>query len=163
MYPDHENQVDKSLISLVKSDKPGLHIRDLHGRWVPVDVDLGPQEAIVYPGLALYQATAGYVNPALLRTEFNSMQGSMYGRCSLAFKLMPKSMTSLNCSEMRAAGHGVEAQFQLPIPVDDFMQRSHPTDQLFNRHNFQSFSFPTAQDGMQHSHNVPVLGFQLAN
>jgi hypothetical protein len=87
----------------------------------------------------------------------------MYGRCSLAFKLMPKSMTSLNCSEMRAAGHGVEAQFQLPIPVDDFMQRSHPTDQLFNRHNFQSFSFPTAQDGMQHSHNVPVLGFQLAN
>jgi hypothetical protein len=64
---------------------------------------------------------------------------------------------------MRAAGHGVEAQFQLPIPVDDFMQRSHPTDQLFNRHNFQSFSFPTAQDGMQHSHNVPVLGFQLAN
>lgn len=147
MYPDHEHQVDKSLISLVKSDKPGLHIRDLHGRWVPVDVDLGPQEAIVYPGLALYQATAGYVNPALLRTEFNSMQGSMYGRCSLAFKLMPKSMTSLNCSEMRAAGHGVEAQFQLPISVDDFMQRSHPTDQLFNRHNFQSFSFPTAQDG----------------
>ncbi|KAJ6293300.1 hypothetical protein OIU78_025312 [Salix suchowensis] len=163
MYPDHEHQVDKSLISLVKSDKPGLHIRDLHGRWVLVDVDLGPQEIIVYPGLALYQATAGYVNPALLRTEFNSMQGSMYGRCSVAFKLMPKSMTSLNCSEMRAAGHGVEAQFQLPIPVDDFMQRSHPTDQLFNRHNFQSFSFPTAQDGMQHSHNVPVLVFQLAN
>jgi hypothetical protein len=42
-------------------------------------------------------------------------------------------MTSLSCSEMRAAGHGVEAQFQLPVSVDDFMQRSHPTDQLFNR------------------------------
>ncbi|WKA13207.1 hypothetical protein VitviT2T_030534 [Vitis vinifera] len=147
MFSDHEHQVDKSLITLVKSDKAGLHVRDFHGRWVLVDGDLGPQEAIVYPGLALYQATAGYVGPALHRTEISNMQGNMYGRCSLAFKLMPKSMTSLNCSEMRAAGHGVEAQFQLPVPVDDFMQRSHPTEQLFNRNNFPSFNFPTAQDG----------------
>ncbi|EEF48815.1 conserved hypothetical protein [Ricinus communis] len=147
MYPDHENQVDKSLISLVKSDKAGLHVRDFHGRWVLLDGDLGPQEVVVYPGLALYQATAGYINPALHRTEINNMQGNMYGRCSLAFKLMPKSMTSLSCSEMRAAGHGVEAQFQLPVSVDDFMQRSHPTDQLFNRNCFQSFNFPTSHDG----------------
>uniref|UniRef100_A0A5B6ZPV9 2-oxoglutarate (2OG) and Fe(II)-dependent oxygenase superfamily protein n=1 Tax=Davidia involucrata TaxID=16924 RepID=A0A5B6ZPV9_DAVIN len=147
MFSDHDHQVDKSLISLVKSDKAGLHVRDFHGRWVLVDGDLGPQEAIVYPGLALYQATAGYVSPALLRTEIDNLQGNMYGRCSLTFKLMPKSMTSLNCSEMRAAGHGVEAQFQLPVPVDDFMQRSHPTDQLFNRHNFPSFNFATAQEG----------------
>ncbi|XP_034678930.1 uncharacterized protein LOC117909148 isoform X1 [Vitis riparia] len=147
MFSDHEHQVDKSLITLVKSDKAGLHVRDFHGRWILVDGDLGPQEAIVYPGLALYQATAGYVGPALHRTEISNMQGNMYGRCSLAFKLMPKSMTSLNCSEMRAAGHGVEAQFQLPVPVDDFMQRSHPTEQLFNRNNFPSFNFPTAQDG----------------
>ncbi|GAV74871.1 hypothetical protein CFOL_v3_18351 [Cephalotus follicularis] len=147
MYPDHEHQVDKSLITLVKSDKPGLHVRDFNGHWVLVDEDLGPQEAVVYPGLALYQATAGYVNPALHRTESNNLQGNLYGRCSLAFKLMPKSMASLSCSEMRAAGHGVEAQFQLPVPVDDFMQRSHPTDQLFNRQNIQSFNFPTAQDG----------------
>ncbi|KAM7519571.1 hypothetical protein LguiB_018533 [Lonicera macranthoides] len=147
MFTDHEHHVDKSLISLIKSDKAGLHVRDFHGRWVLVDGDLGPQEAIIYPGLALYQATAGYVTPALYRTDIGNLQGNMYGRCSLAFKLMPKSMTSLNCSEMRAAGHGVEAQFQLPVPVDDFMQRSHPTDQLFNRHNFPSFNFPTAQDG----------------
>ncbi|XP_015571223.2 uncharacterized protein LOC8272631 isoform X2 [Ricinus communis] len=147
MYPDHENQVDKSLISLVKSDKAGLHVRDFHGRWVLLDGDLGPQEVVVYPGLALYQATAGYINPALHRTEINNMQGNMHGRCSLAFKLMPKSMTSLSCSEMRAAGHGVEAQFQLPVSVDDFMQRSHPTDQLFNRNCFQSFNFPTSHDG----------------
>ncbi|GMP64773.1 hypothetical protein CsSME_00025893 [Camellia sinensis var. sinensis] len=119
MFSEHEQQVDKSLISVVKSDKAGLHIRDFHGRWVLVDEDLGPQEAIVYPGLALYQATAGYVSPALHRTEI----------------------------EMRAAGHDVEAQFQLPVPVDDFMQRSHPTDQLFNRQSFPSFNFPAAQDG----------------
>ncbi|MBA0606213.1 hypothetical protein Godav_018718 [Gossypium davidsonii] len=147
MFHDHDHQVDKSLISVVKSDKAGLHVRDFHGRWFLVDGDLGPQEAVVYPGLALYQATAGYVNPALHRTEINNIPGNMYGRCSLVFKLMPKSMTSLSCSEMRAAGHGVEAQFQIPVPVDDFMQRSHPTDQLFNRNTFQSFSFPTAQDG----------------
>ncbi|XP_039066476.1 uncharacterized protein LOC120212127 [Hibiscus syriacus] len=147
MFPDHEHQVDKSLISIVKPDKAGFHVRDFHGQWILVDWDLGPQEAVVYPGLALYQATAGYVNPGLHQTENNNMPGNIYGRCSLVFKLMPKSMTSLSCSEMRAAGHGVEAQFQLPIPVDDFMQRSHPTDQLFNRNAFQSFSFPTVQDG----------------
>ncbi|XP_077244538.1 2-oxoglutarate (2OG) and Fe(II)-dependent oxygenase superfamily protein isoform X4 [Tasmannia lanceolata] len=147
MYPEHEHQVDKSLITLVKSDKAGLHIRDCHGRWILVDGDLGPQEAIVYPGLALYQKTAGYVMPALHRTEAGNMPGNMYGRCSFAFKLMPRSMASLSCSEMRAAGHGVEAQFQLPIPVDDFMQRSHPTDQLFTRHSFPSYAFPAAQDG----------------
>ncbi|KAK8648207.1 hypothetical protein V6N13_128968 [Hibiscus sabdariffa] len=147
IFPDHEHQVDKSLISVIKSDKVGLHVRDFHGRWFIVDGDLGPQEAVVYPGLALYQATAGYVNPALHRTEISNIPDNMYGRCSLAFKLMPKSMASLNCSEMRAAGHGVEAQFQIPVPVDDFMQRSHPMDQLFNRNTFPSFNFPTAQDG----------------
>lgn len=36
-----------------------------------MDGGLGPQEVIVYPGLALYQATAGYVNPALHKTEIN--------------------------------------------------------------------------------------------
>ncbi|CAN1359000.1 hypothetical protein LINPERPRIM_LOCUS44481 [Linum perenne] len=147
MYLEHDHQVDKSLISLVKSDKAGLHIRDFNGRWVLVDGDLGPQEAIVFPGLALYQATAGYVNPALHRTEISSMESNMYGRCSLSFKLMPKSMTNLTCSEMRAAGHGVESQFQLPIPVDDFMRRSNSTDQILNKHGFQSFSFPLAIEG----------------
>ncbi|XP_024965318.1 uncharacterized protein LOC112505656 [Cynara cardunculus var. scolymus] len=147
MFSDREHQVDKSLISLIKSDKAGLHIRDFNGRWVLVDGDLGPEEAIVYPGLALYHATAGYVSPALHRTDIGNLHGNMCGRCSISFKLMPKSMTSLNCSEMRAAGHGVEAQFQVPVSVDDFMQRSHSLDQLFNRNSFPSFSFPTAQDG----------------
>ncbi|GAB4854765.1 hypothetical protein Ancab_023350 [Ancistrocladus abbreviatus] len=47
---------------------------------------------------------------------------------------------------MRAAGHGVEVQFQFPVPVVDFMQRSYPTDQLFNWQCSPSFNFPTAQD-----------------
>ncbi|XP_043696897.1 uncharacterized protein LOC122647607 isoform X1 [Telopea speciosissima] len=147
MFPDHEHQVDKSLLTIVKLERAGLHIRDFNGRWILVDGDLGPHEAVVYPGLALYQATAGYVSPALHRTEVGNLQSNMYGRFSLTFKLMPKSMTSLSCSEMRAAGHGVEAQFQLPIPVDDFMQRSHPTDQLFTRQSFSSYNFPPTQDG----------------
>ncbi|GAB4836686.1 hypothetical protein Ancab_001599 [Ancistrocladus abbreviatus] len=147
IFPEQEHPIDKSLISIIKSDKPGLHIRDCQGDWVLVDGDLGPQEAVVYPGLALYQATAGNISPAIQRIEISNPQGNICGRCSLTFKLMPKSMTSLNCSEMRAAGHGVEAQFQLPVPVDDFMQRSHPTDHLFNRQSFPSFSFTAAQDG----------------
>lgn len=153
MFSENDHQIEKSLITLMKSDKAGLHIKDFQGRWVLVDGDLGPQEAVVFPGLALYQATAGYVNPALLKTEISAMQGNLYGRSSLAFKLMPKSMTSLSCSEMRAAGHGVEAQFQIPVPVDDFMQKSHPTDQLLNRNSLPNFSFPAAQDGNDLSKN----------
>lgn len=146
MFADHEPQVDKSFITIVKSDRAGLHIKDFHGRWVLVDGDLGPQDAIVYPGLALYQATAGYVSPALHRIEMGGMQGNIYGRCSFAFKLMPRAMASLSCSEMRAAGYGVEAQFQMPIQVDDFMQRTHPTDQLLTRHTCTSYTFHASQD-----------------
>jgi hypothetical protein len=50
---------------------------------------------------------------------------------------------------MRAAGHGVEAQFQLPVSVDDFMQRSHSNDELFNRQTLQSFIVPQSQDGIE--------------
>jgi hypothetical protein len=32
---------------------------------------------------------------------------------------------------MGAAGHGVDTQFQVPIPVTDFMQTHHSADQLF--------------------------------
>lgn len=49
-----DHQVDKSLISLVKSDRERLYISAFHGWWVLVDGDLGPQEVIVCPGLALY-------------------------------------------------------------------------------------------------------------
>ncbi|XP_057527996.1 uncharacterized protein LOC130806808 [Amaranthus tricolor] len=147
MFHEHEHPADKSLISIVKSDKAGLHIRDFQGHWVLVDGDLGPQEAVIYPGLALYQATAGYINPALHRIEINNPQSNIHGRCSVTFKLMPKSMTNLSCSEMRAAGHGVEAQFQLPVSVDDFMQRPHPTDNHLNRQSVPSFNFSATNDG----------------
>lgn len=157
LYSDHDHQLDKSLISFVKSDKAGLHIRDMHGQWILVDVDLGPQEAVVFPGLALYQATAGYVSPAVYRTDLNSMQGSIEGRFSLAFKLMPKSMTNLSCSEMRAAGHGVDAQFQVPVSVDDFMQRPHSNDELFNRQTLQSFGVPPQSQDGNHSLLFSVL------
>ncbi|KAF6163504.1 hypothetical protein GIB67_002509 [Kingdonia uniflora] len=147
MFPDHEYQVDKSFITIIKSDRAGLHVRDFHGRMVLLDGELGPQEVIVYPGLALYQASAGAVSPALHRIETGNLHGHMYGRCSLAFKLMPKSLAILCSSEMSAAGRVVEPQFQLPIQVDEFMQRSHSMDQLFTRNNFQHYNFPTSQDG----------------
>ncbi|CAN1359001.1 hypothetical protein LINPERPRIM_LOCUS44481 [Linum perenne] len=127
--PLRSREISSSVLSVCCHARPSFH------------------QAIVFPGLALYQATAGYVNPALHRTEISSMESNMYGRCSLSFKLMPKSMTNLTCSEMRAAGHGVESQFQLPIPVDDFMRRSNSTDQILNKHGFQSFSFPLAIEG----------------
>ncbi|XP_074296351.1 uncharacterized protein LOC141626422 isoform X2 [Silene latifolia] len=146
IFSHQQHPSDKSLISIVKSDKPGLHIRDFQGHWVLVDADLGPQEAVMYPGLALYQATAGRINPALHRIEITNPHSNLYGRCSLTFKLMPKSMTRLNSSEMRAADHGVDAQFQLPVPVDDFMQRAHPASSLLNQQGLPSFNFPTPQD-----------------
>uniref|UniRef100_A0A7N0UQM9 Isopenicillin N synthase-like Fe(2+) 2OG dioxygenase domain-containing protein n=1 Tax=Kalanchoe fedtschenkoi TaxID=63787 RepID=A0A7N0UQM9_KALFE len=133
-FSDHEqHQVDKSLITLVKPEKEGLLVKDFRGNWVLVDGDLGPQEVVIYPGLALYQATAGHVSPAMHKTDLGNLHDNLYGRCSITFKLMPKSMTSLSCSEMRAAGHGIEDQFQSPVPVDDFMQRLHATDQILNR------------------------------
>ncbi|CAA6669894.1 unnamed protein product [Spirodela intermedia] len=127
IFQDHEHQVDKSLITVIKSDRCGLHVKDQNGHWI--------------------LATAGYVSPALHRTEMANLHGNMYGRCSLSFKLMPKSMTSLSCTQMRAAGHGVEDQFQIPIQVDDFMQRSHPTDPHFFKHSFPSYAYSTSQDG----------------
>jgi isopenicillin N synthase-like dioxygenase len=139
---DYEHQVDKTLLTVVKPDKPGLQIRDLNGQWVLADSNLGPQEVVVYTGLALYQATAGYVGPSLHRTNV-AVENNLYGRCSVAFKLMPKSMASLCCSEMQAAGYDTEAQFQDAIPVSDFMLRSHPVDQLFPR----KYAKPMRNDG----------------
>ncbi|KAL6658010.1 hypothetical protein ACP70R_005790 [Stipagrostis hirtigluma subsp. patula] len=131
MFSEQEQQIDKTLLTIVKSDRSGLYIKDLHGRWILVDGDLGPHDVVVYPGLALYQETAGYVNPAVHKTEVGNIQGCMFGRCSLMFKLMPRSVARLSGSEMRAAGHGVDAQFQVPIPVNDFMQTDHSLDHLF--------------------------------
>ncbi|KAF8700852.1 hypothetical protein HU200_034218 [Digitaria exilis] len=131
MFSDQDQQMDKTLLTLVKSDRSCLYVKDMHGRWILVDGDLGPEDVVVYPGLALHQETAGYVNPAVYKTEVGNLQGCMFGRCSLVFKLMPKSVARLSSSEMRAAGHGIDAQFQVPIPVNDFMQTGHSVDQHF--------------------------------
>jgi len=131
IFADQDQQMDKTLLTLVRSDRSGLYVKDMHGQWILVDGDLGPNDVVVYPGLALYQETAGYVNPAVYKTDVGNLQGCMFGRCSLVFKLMPRSVARLSGSEMRAAGHGVDAQFQVPIPVNDFMQTGHSVDQLF--------------------------------
>jgi len=131
IFSDQDQQMDKTFLTLVRSDRSGLYIKGMHGHWILVDGDLGPNDVVVYPGLALYQETAGYVNPAVCKTEVGNLQGCMFGRCSLVFKLMPKSVARLSGSEMTAAGHGVDAQFQVPIPVNDFMQTGHYVDQLF--------------------------------
>jgi isopenicillin N synthase-like dioxygenase len=131
MFSEQEQQLDKTLLTLVKSDRSGLYVKDLHGCWILVDGDIGPHDVVVYPGLALYQETAGYVNPAVHKTEVGNIHGCMFGRCSLMFKFMPRSVARLSGSEMRAAGHGVDAQFQVPILVNDFMQTDHFADQLF--------------------------------
>ncbi|XP_062188438.1 uncharacterized protein LOC133891717 isoform X1 [Phragmites australis] len=130
MFSEQDQTIDKTLLTLVKSDRSGLYIKDLHGHWILVDGDLGPHDVVVYPGLALYQETAGYVNPAVHKTEVGDLQGCMSGRCSLVFKLMPRSVGRLCGSEMRAAGHGIDAQFQVPIPVNDFMKTDHSANQL---------------------------------
>ena len=51
--------------SVISHHKASLYVRDFHGYRVLVDEDLVSQEVIVYPRLALYQATVGYVGPAL--------------------------------------------------------------------------------------------------
>lgn len=43
-----------------------------------MEEDLGPQEAIVFLGLALYQAMTGNINLALHRAKVSSMQVSMH-------------------------------------------------------------------------------------
>lgn len=140
VFPGQEQQIDKTLLTLVKSDRSGLYVKDLHGQWILVDGDIGPHDVVVYPGLALYQETAGYVNPAVHKTEVANIQGCMSGRCSLMFKLMPRSVARLSGSEMRAAGHGVDAQFQVPIPVNDFMQTDHFADQIFPKNSEPSLN-----------------------
>ncbi|KAG6557680.1 hypothetical protein Mapa_000444 [Marchantia paleacea] len=146
LFDDHDPHAEKGLLTLMKSDKPGMHIRDMNGRWILADGDLGPADMVLYSGLSLYQATAGYLSPALHRTEISSLHGHMYGRCSVAFKLMPRATAILHCSAMTAAGHAVAGPFQQPVAVHEFMQRSHPMDQLVTRPGLPSFSFPTPTD-----------------
>lgn len=148
----YEEDADKGLLTLLKSDKPGLQIRDIQGRWFVADADLGPQDMVLFTGLSLYQATGGYLNPSMHRTDNNTnlgqAQGSMsYGRCTVAFKLMPRATAILHCSAMTAAGHLVGGPFQQPIAVHDFMQRNHTIDQLSGRPSVPPFSFAAPLEG----------------
>ena len=145
LFSEQQQQIDKTLLTLVKSDRSGLYIKDLHGRWILVDGDLGPHDIVVYPGLALYQETTGYVNPAVHKTEVGNLQGCRFGRCSLAFKLTPRSVPRMSGSEMGPAGHGLDTQFQVPVPVTDFMQTHHSADQLFPKNDESSSQ--AEQDG----------------
>ncbi|KAI5083778.1 hypothetical protein GOP47_0003521 [Adiantum capillus-veneris] len=122
---DHDIHTEKGLLTLVKSNKPGLQVRDEHGRWIYVDKDLGPCDMVLYTGLALYQCTAGYISPALRRYCINA---STQDRCSVSFKLMPRPETVLHCSAMITAGHAVTGPFQQPMSVCDFMQRAFQLD-----------------------------------
>ncbi|KAJ7296885.1 hypothetical protein O6H91_Y093900 [Diphasiastrum complanatum] len=148
LFDSPEPHADKGLLTLIRSDKSGLQIRDMQGRWLLADGELGPNEIVVYPGLSLYQATAGYVSPALFRTEIcNSAQGHMYGRCSVAFKLMPKATAILHSSPMSTAGHVVGGLFQQPVAVSDFMQRSLSMDQIVSRPGIANYYFPAPTEG----------------
>ncbi|XP_024402494.1 uncharacterized protein [Physcomitrium patens] len=143
----YEEDADRGLLTLMKSDRPGLQIRDLQGRWFVVDADLGPQDMVLYIGTSLYQATAGHLGPSMYRTD-NSVDLSQaqcsahVGRCTVSFKLMPRATAILHCSAMTAAGHPVGSPFQHPVAVHDFMQRANLMDQLLARPGVPTFSFP---------------------
>jgi len=94
--------MDKGLLTLLKLDKFGLQIQDLQGLWIVVDVDLGPQNMVLYSRLIIYQTIGGYLNLAVHRID-NSSNNNVtivvgqgqglsivpYGRCSIKFKFMP--------------------------------------------------------------------------
>ncbi|XP_024545389.1 uncharacterized protein LOC9644798 isoform X2 [Selaginella moellendorffii] len=146
IYDGHDQNADKGLVTLMKSDKHGLEIRDMHGRWHLADGGLGPQDVVLFCGLSLYQATGGHVTPAFFRTEAGSSSSHMhlYGRCSTAFKLMPKATGLLHCLTT-SGGVAGSSPFQQSVTVHDFMQRSHSIDQLIGMR--QAFSFPSQQEG----------------
>ncbi|KAH6557623.1 hypothetical protein KP509_1Z102800 [Ceratopteris richardii] len=121
----YDTNIEKGLLMLMKSDKPGLRIRDEHGRWILADMDLGPLDMVMCSGLALYHCTAGYINPSLYTF---SIDADNVGRCSLSFKLMPRALAVLHCSAMVAAGYGVIGPFQQPLSVCDFMQHAFQSD-----------------------------------
>lgn len=144
MPEDTEPRAEKGLLALIKSDRAGLYVRDPQNRWVLVDNDLGPGDVVVLTGLSLYQATGGYVGPALYKTDLSSatactqaaggglvQPSSPLGvRCSLTYKLMARASAIIHCSAMAAAGHQIAAPFQAPIAVQGFMQRAVPLDQI---------------------------------
>jgi isopenicillin N synthase-like dioxygenase len=101
--PFLNKDMNKGLLTLLKLDKFGLQIRDLQVWWIVVDVDLGPQDMVLYLGLFLYQATDGYFSLAIHRIDNNNNNNNVtivvrqgqglsvvpYGCCCILFKFMP--------------------------------------------------------------------------
>ncbi len=120
-----DKDMDKGLLTLLKLDKSRLQIRDLQGLWIVVDVDLGPQDMVLYLGLSLYQTTGGYFSLAVHRT-YNSSNNNVtivasqgqglsvvpYGRCFIKFKFMPRALTILHCFAMTIVGYLIGSPFQ---------------------------------------------------
>ncbi|OAY75675.1 hypothetical protein ACMD2_25425 [Ananas comosus] len=101
MFQDHEHQFDKTLFTIVKADRAGLHNGDRQ-----------------LAGKHIWTVLFGFQAHAEIHGEF---------------KLLRDEGSWPWC----------EAQFQIPIPVDDFMQRSHPTDLLFTKSNLPTYTFHT--------------------
>jgi len=123
--PFLDKDIDKGLLTLLKLDKFGFQIWDLQGLWIVVDVDLGPQNMVLYSWLILYQATGGYLNLAVHWIDNNSnnnvtivvgqRQGLSivpYGRCSIKFKFMPWTSAILHCFAMTIVGQIIGNPFQ---------------------------------------------------
>ncbi|CAI5980830.1 unnamed protein product [Closterium sp. NIES-65] len=130
---DAEARAEKGLVTLIKSDRPGLYIRDPQNQWLLADANLGPNDLILITGLTLYQATGGYVSPALYKTDLASASVGMQvpeGRASVFFRLLPRASSIIHCSAMAASGHAIAGPFQQPVAVQDFMLRQHPIDQI---------------------------------
>ncbi len=60
--PFFNKDMDKGHLTLLKLDKFKLQIRNLQGWWIVVNVDLSPQDMVLYLRLFLYQATGGYLS-----------------------------------------------------------------------------------------------------
>ena len=78
-FDEHEIQIKKSLLTLVRSNKLGLQIQNLQDCCLLIDRDLGPQDILLYPKLVLYQVTVRSINLVLHRTDIESLQRDTYG------------------------------------------------------------------------------------
>eukprot|EP00850_Spirogloea_muscicola_P011826 SM000075S21915 [mRNA] locus=s75:54710:57774:+ [translate_table: standard] len=143
---DTELRAEKGLLALVRSDRPGLHIRMPNDGWLLVDAETSASDFVLLTGLALHQATGGYVTPGVYKVDATSAYAdphqlgldpgalsSQRARVSLSFKLMPRSSAILHCAALTAAGHMVPQPFHLPVSVQDFMIRQHPLDQISSK------------------------------
>lgn len=52
---DTEPKVEKGLLALLRTDRPGLYVRDPQNQWLLADANLGPNDLILLTGLTLYQ------------------------------------------------------------------------------------------------------------